>query len=112
MAPTRKVCRGKALKRTMCRGYKGRRYECGLKLQGKEVAISVNGVHQKHGFLSINKEHIYIARDHSRLNASLPLSVPVRCNDTTQTVRIGATTLQVPSCRAYERVKEYLNQSH
>lgn len=96
----------------MCSGYKGRRYECGLKLQGKAVAISVNGVHQKHGFLSINKEHIYIAGDHSRLNASLPLSTPFRCSDTNQTVRIGATTLQVPSCRAYERVKEYLNQSH
>jgi len=95
----------------MCRGYKGRRYDCGLKLQGKAVAISVNGVHQKHGFLSINNESIYIARDHSRLNAALPLHRTVKCNDATQTVRIGATALQVPSCRAYERVKEYLNQS-
>jgi hypothetical protein len=104
---TRKAC--KALRRKTCRGYKGRRYDCGLKLTGKEVAISVKGVHQKKGWLSINNESVYIARDNSRLNAALPLKMKVSCNDETQTVQIGSTKMQISRCGAYERVKEYLH---
>jgi len=87
----------------------GRRYDCGLKLHGKEVAMSVKGVHQKKGWLSINNEQIYIARDNSRLNAALPLKTKVVCNDETQTVTIGSTKMQIPQCGAYERIKEYLH---
>ena len=71
--------------------------------------MSVKGVHQKKGWLSINDKQIYIARDNSRLNAALPLKTKVSCNDATQTVQIGATKMQIPRCGAYERVKEYLS---
>jgi len=73
------------------------------------VAISVKGVHQKKGWLSINNEQIYIAHDNGRLNSALPLKSKVTCNDQSQTVTIGATKIQIPGCGAYERVKEYLN---
>jgi len=71
--------------------------------------MSVKGVHQKKGALSINDDQIYIARDNSRLNAALPLKTKVVCNDETQTVTIGSTKMQIPQCGAYERIKEYLH---
>lgn len=103
---TRKAC--KALRRKTCRGSRGRRYDCGLRLEGKAVAIFVKGVHQKRGWLSINDERIYVARDKGRLSAELPLRTKVSFDDDTQTVRIGSTTVEIPSCAAYEGVKEYL----
>jgi hypothetical protein len=104
---TRKACK-KPLRRKTCRGSRGRRHECDLTLRGKAVAISVKGVLQKRGWLSINNERIYIARENSRFLAGLPLETKASFDDASQTIRIGSTTVQIPRCAAYERVKEYI----
>jgi hypothetical protein len=103
---TRKAC--KPLRRKTCRGFRGRRHDCDLTLKGKAVAISVKGVHQKKGWISINNERVYLARDTGRFLAGLPLETKVSFDDASQTIRIGSTTVQIPRCAAYERVKEYL----
>jgi hypothetical protein len=104
---TRKAC--KPLRRKTCRGFKGRTYDCDLTLRGKAVAISVKGALQKGGWLSINNERIYISREKGRFLSGLPLKKKATFNDESQTIRIGTTTVQIPSCGAYERVKELLS---
>ena len=104
---TRKACK-KPLRRKTCRGSRGRRHDCDLTLRGKDVAVSVKGVLQKRGWLSINNERIYIARDNSRFLAGLPLETNASFHDDSQTIRIGSTTVEIPHCAAYERVKEYI----
>lgn len=105
-----KRCRGKTIRRKTCRGHKGRRYDCPLELTGSQITVTHNGTLQKNGTLSVTNEHIYINRDHGhgRLLESLPLKVKATFNDAAQSFRIGGTRVKIPSCRAYERVKEYL----
>ena len=108
MAQTRKAC--KALRRKTCRGYKGRRFDCPLKLSGKAIEITHKGIPQKGEWLSINNEHLYISLNNGRINTAVPTKAS--CNDKTQTIRIRSTKVHIPSCSAYETVKGYLSQNH
>jgi hypothetical protein len=102
---TRKACA--ARKRKTCRGYKGRRFDCPLKLSGKAVEITHKGIPQKGGWLSINNESLYISLNQGRINTAVPTKAS--CNDETQTIRIRSTKVHIPSCSAYETVKSYLS---
>ena len=104
MAQTRKVCA--ARKRKTCRGFRGRRFDCPLKLSGKAVVITHKGIPQKGGFLSINNEYLYISLNNGRINMALP--VKATCDDKTQTIRIHSTKVHIPSCSAYKTVAKYL----
>ena len=104
MAKTRKACA--ARKRKTCRGYKGRRFDCPLKLSGKEIEITHKGVLQKGEWLSINNEYLYISLNKGRINVPVPAKATF--NDETQTIRFRTTTMRIPNCSAYETVKGYL----
>jgi hypothetical protein len=105
MGQTRKACA--ARKRKTCRGFRGRRFDCPLKLTGKAVEITHKGIPQKGGFLSINNEFLYISLNTGRINMAVPTKAT--CNDETQTIRIRSTMVHIPSCSAYETVKNYLS---
>jgi hypothetical protein len=105
MAQTRKAC--VARKRKTCRGFRGRRFDCPLKLSGKAVVITHKGIPQKGGWLSINNESLYISLNQGRINTAVPTKAS--CNDKEQTIRIRSTKVHIPSCSAYETVKSYLS---
>ena len=106
-----KVCKGLPLRRKTCRGFKGRRYECPLKLQGKDLEIYVGGVRRTGGWISVNNETLYMNRGKQATRGIWDLETKkpvVRTNDATQTIHIGSTKVVIASCQKYERVKEYL----
>jgi hypothetical protein len=108
---TRKACKPGGIRRKTCRGYKGRRYECPLKLSGKDLEIFVGNVRQSGGWITINDESLYLNRGlhKSRSIWGLRTSKPTaHFNDETQTIRIGSTKIVIASCQKYEHVKKYL----